>query len=430
MPLPPLNKSPSIPREPSGRGTPRASNSSVAHLDRQVGRLYGESLFGPWQDPTACLSLRRRKRSAWKKRLGVVLVSAAVLTGGFWLTARSRTQRKAQDRAQVAKDVTEFLADGELDRLAQFLAILSPPAEPLQATDPYLDLIVRAEAVLFRYHDASRGRLVRITPHLSVDGAAPERFIAYLTVSSNAARSASYQALQALQSRFAKDPELWALMATAEEGHDPAAAQATWNRSFEIGPLWLPHRYQQCLFEARQRNTRALALVCRHMAKVAPDSHWTRLALALRDGSKGDLPHELLDGQTSPVPQHYEQLALVFHHLRTGASSSEVRRTLGRALAVVHDEPAFLLDAFDWLIAVGAQALATDMTSFEAWPRDNPFARARMQALQSAKAPETTAGELASGRAIKAKAKAIAVHEAAPLKSKKPAKGKRRRRHR
>jgi hypothetical protein len=385
-------KPPSLPSADSAgsRAAPASKASSDASspmLDQQLARLYGESLFGPWLDPAQYMAAGRRQRKpgAWGKRLAIVLLSALVLIGGVWVTRRGFSRQAAQDRAQVAKDVAAFLSEGELERLAQFLAILSPPGERLLPSDSYLDLIVQAEAVLYRYHDASRARLARIEPYLSVERSAPKRLLARLTVASNAERLASYETLKSLQSDFAKEPELWTLMASVEAGRDVRAARASWERSADLGPLWLPHRYLQCAFEARHRNLEAVARLGRHMAKVAPDAAWTRLALELARGSGTDTPAP--ERQAPAVAQYYEQLALVLERLPTGGSPGARRQALGRAMAAVDSGGPFILDAFDRLMDANAKELATELTAFEAWPRSNPVAQADLRRLELPASP-------------------------------------------
>jgi hypothetical protein len=393
-----------------------APKNSVSVLDRQLARLHGESLFGPWLDPSEFMALRgrQRRRVWWTRRIAIALLLVAAVSGGTWLTGYGLSRREAQERTRVAKDVAAFLAEGELERLAQFVAILSPPAEQLQANDPYLDLVVQAEAALYRYRDASPARLARIHPYLSADGASPRRFVARMTVASVGERSAAYERLSKLQSSLADDPEFWALMASAEEGRNVARARASWDRSFELGPLWLPHRYQQCLFEARQGKAEALARLVGHMAKVAPDSPWTHLARSLRDRPTASPPAPGTDA--TPVVQHHQQLALVFGGPHPGEVSANRRQALGRALDAVNSAVPFLLDAFDRLMAIHANELATEMTSYEAWPRDNPLAQARLERIPKPNPVHPAAAEPVPAKPEASSVRAPARHAGAASK--------------
>jgi hypothetical protein len=380
--------------QPPNLPPPRPPESRVSGTkptaDRQLARLFGESLFGAWLDPVELLASghRERKRGRWGKRLGILLLAVLLATAGVWVTRRGLGRRAEQERAHVAKDVAAFLAEGELDRLAQFLALLSPPGQPVQAADPYLDLIVSAEAALYRYQDAAPARLARILPFL----AAPGRLLARLTVGARAERAVAYDQLTPLLGAHARDPEYRTLMATAEEQRrDIPFARRSWERSLEAGPLWLPHRYQQAAFEARHRHGDHLGRITQHLVRVAPESPWTRLALKQFGGTAPPLPVTAAPRPPSAVAQHHEQLGLVFASLAAGDLRS-ARQAIERALAVVNNQPPFVLDAFDQLVEARARELALEMATFEAWPRGDRLAQAKIDELRrSAVPPEPAA---------------------------------------
>ena len=386
MRSPPSQSPPSPPDPPEARPT----------IDRRLARLYGESLFGAWLDPVEYMAAghRERKRGHFGKRLAIVLLAALLVSAGVWLTRRGLARQAEQARAQVAKDVAAFLAEGELDRLAQFLALLSPPAKPLPPSDPYLDLILQAEAALYRYQDASPARLLRLQPHLTAGAA--RRLLVRLTVASRGERAAAHDTLAALLPDFAKNPEYRTLMATVQEQRgEVEGARQSWERSFQAGPLWLPHRYLQCAFEARQRNAQALARLLEHMARVAPDSPWTRLAFQHFSSPAAPPAGGAAAKPPSPVGEHHAQLGLALAGWAAGDLRA-ARQALGRALAAVNDQAPFVLDAFDRLLEAKADALASEMTALEAWPRGNRVAQAKLAALQSRSAqperpPDATA---------------------------------------
>lgn len=383
MQKPPNSTLPPAPRPPEPRD---ASDRSLAP---QLGRLYGETLFGAWQDPIESIEASRRghKRGRWATRLTVVLLLAAVAAAGTWVYERGLTRRAEQDRAQVAKDVATFLADGELDRLAQYVAILQPSTQPLAAASPYLDLIVSAEAALYRYQDAASERMARIAPHLSSESGTPARALARLTLLSVPERAQAWDKLVGLGPSLDKNPEYHTVMATVlERRGDIKAARAAWERSAQAGPLWLPHRYQQWAFETRQRNATAAARIAEHMAKVAPGSAWTRMVLrhpaqALPATAATSVP------QASPVATYHDELLQVFPSLASHNLAS-ARPALGRALAAVHGQPVFVLDAFAALVAVGANDLAMEMTSYEVWPRENRWGQEKSRELQASAAED------------------------------------------
>jgi len=419
MNMPP-NVNPPLPPAP-----PAMSSDPV--VERQLARLYGESLFGTWQDPLDAVAAGRRelRRGRWGKRFGILLLLVAVAAGGTWLYLRGLDRRAGQERAQVAKDVATFLADGELDRLAQFLEILEPPGKPLQVTDPYLDLIVSAEAAVYRYHDAAPARLARIEPYLSLARSQPARLLAYLTVVSRPERAYDHEFLASLATSFAKDPEYHTLMATMlKQRGDIKGARASWERSAQAGPLWLPHRYLQCAFEARQHNAPAVSRIASHMAKVAPESAWTRLAFLHFTGkdaptaaaASGTATETSAPNPPSPVAQYYAELAGVFPSLAAKDLQS-ARQALGRALAAVHGQAPFVLDAFAALLDARAEDLALELTSYEAWPRSNRWAQAKLAELQAAVAERRDA-------VVPAPSEPRAEPSAAPKAASKPAKAR------
>lgn len=424
--------SPNPPTPPAAPpGTPQLSRApGTSSVDQQISRLYGESLFGPWLDSAQILEAgrRERRRGSWRTRFLVLVIGATLVTTAVWLTRRGLARQAAQSRALVAKDVTAFLADGELERLSQFVAILCPPGSPLLATDPYLDLIVQAEAALYRYHDADPARLARIQPHLSGPDLSPMRLVARFIIASNAERAQLQESLESLREIFPSSPELWSLIANAHEAapttdtddqrrREVAAARASWDRSFALAPLWLPHRYLQSLFEQRQRNGEGLARIVRHMAKVAPDSPWTRLALELPGVAPP--PVTTTDRPLPAVAEYHRQLAFVFESLRTGGSPAGRRQALERAFTAVHDGAPFVLDAFTWLTMARADDLASAVTSFEAWPRGSELA----QAL-AGRRPIMAPGQVVSLRAAPAGLGASVNAQAASQPAARPAKAK------
>jgi hypothetical protein len=281
--------------------------------------------------------------------------------------------------------VATFLVDGELERLGQFLAILAPPDQPLRAADPCLDLIVSAEAALYRYQDAAPARLARIAPYLSSDPSQPSRLLARVTVASEPERALAYDTLLSLLPRFSRDPEYRTLMATLlEQRGEVKAARESWERSAQAGPLWLPHRYLQCAFEARQRNAPAVARIAGHMAQVAPESAWTRMAhqylarTAMPPSTGAAKP-------PSPVAQYHAELALAIQSM-SGRNLAQARPALGRSLASANNQAPFVLDAFAALLNAKAVDLAIEMSSYEVWPRNNRWAEAKLAELQASAA--------------------------------------------
>ena len=406
----------------------RQSERNARAIDQQISRLFGESLFGAWQDsPDLVASPRYRKRGRVSSRLAASIVIIVVLAtaAGTWVYRRGAARQAAQERVRAAQEVAAFLMDGELDRLARFLNMLLPPGQPLEATDPYLDLIVSAEAALYRYQDAAPARLARIAPYLVKDGSHPVRFLARLTVASQFERAEAYDLLVNLPAAHAQSPEYHTLMAQVLEARgDAQGARLSWRRSFQVGRLWLPHRYLQCAFEARHRNTAGVTQMVGHMLAVAPDSPWTRMAHQ-RFASTTSLPAGSSSPVApSPVARHHAELAMAFQSL-AARDLAAARPALGRALAAVNDQAPFVLDVFLALLDVRANDLAMELTSYDAWPHGQPWAQAALARLQTPDDARRQASSPPSAEpdgAVDAKTKPSAKKTAGNKKAKKVAK--------
>jgi hypothetical protein len=225
--------------------------------------------------------------------------------------------------------------------------------------------------------------LARIEPYLPSDGSHPTRVLARLTVASEPERAEAYDTLLSLSPSFAKDPEYHTLMARVlEQRGDPKAARASWERSAQAGPLWLPHRYQQCAFEARQRDAAAVSRMVGQMARVAPESAWTRMAQQHFAPAASAPAGTFVAKEPSPVARYHGELVQVFQRL--GAKDlASARLALGRALAAVGGQPPFVLDAFAALLDARAADLAMEMSSYDVWPRKSRWAEGKRAELET-----------------------------------------------
>lgn len=423
---PPAYPPPSPPSQPSGDAA-RTTGAADQQAQQQLDRLFGASLFGAWPESHAALATKHRRSSGRvRRRVGAVLLVAAVASAGFWLYRRGGAEQEIQQGSQMAGPVAALLSEGALDRLAQALKTLAPPDKPLAAEQPHLDLIVAAEAALYRYHDAAPERLARIEPFLSNDSGQPARLLARLTVISRPERVASLDTLVKLPPTHAQGSEYHALLATIHEGRgDAQAAHASWEQSLKAGPRWLPHRYLQCGFEARQRNSAAVAEIVGHMAQVAPDSPWTRLA----QRHFGTPPTAGASAPMPPVAQFHADLEPLFQG-SAAQNLNAARRALGQAFSTINGQSAFVLDVFKALRDAKADSLAMELTSYETWPRGNAWARNALTDLQiflaghkaaqdgePADARQERTGEAGTAKKIKGKAGAKKTGKGKPKRS-------------
>ena len=397
-PLPPMNGSgrPSLPFGPDAGRAGSAHQPTVAAdrgdsgFDRQLASLFGESVFGPWLDPGQYLGATRttRRHSAPFRRLALLTLVLCVGAAAGWIVRAGLSRRTVEDREHVARNLASFLKEGELDRAAQFLTLLRGANAPLDPHDAHLDLMIRAEAALYRYQDADPERLARIRPYLSSVATAPasgQRILASLAVASRQERAARLALLESMRPAFDQDPEFHYLLATALEYQgDVKAARQAWDRGFELGPLWLAHRYEQAWFEARQGKAEAVSKLVGRLVLVAPESAWTGLASEQFAGArvaKPDIAPAAASAHPTPaVALYHQNLALAQAQVRAGDPIAG-RRSLGQAIAAVNGQAPFVLDAFDWLVEAKAMGLARDLTAFETWPRHSELADARVARL-------------------------------------------------
>jgi tetratricopeptide (TPR) repeat protein len=395
-------RGPSSPSPPNRNGRPDDAQAGGLHsaagtgehresgLDRQLARLYGDSLFGPWLDPGQYLAATRttRRHGAPFRRLAVVVLFLCVGAVAGWIVRAGLSRRAGEDREQVARSLASFLREGELDRVAQFLALLRGNSATLDAHDPQLDLIIRSEAALYRYQDADPARLGRIKPYLSASTTGPasgQRVLASLAVASRQERAARLAELEPLRAAFDRDPEFHYLVATAlEHKGEVKAARQAWDRACELGPLWLAHRYEQAWFEARQGKPDAVSKLVGRLMRVAPDSAWAGLAARQFGGARRPEPDSsaaAASARPAPVVALYHQhFALALAQVGAGDPIA-ARRSLAQAIAAVNGQAAFVFDAFDWLVEGNAIGLARDLTGFEDWPQHSELAAARVQQL-------------------------------------------------
>ena len=397
-PLPPMNGSgrPSLPFGPDAGRAGSAHQPTVAAdrgdsgFDRQLASLFGESVFGPWLDPGQYLGATRttRRHGAPFRRLALLTLVLCVGAAAGWIVRAGLSRRTVEDREHVARNLASFLKEGELDRAAQFLTLLRGANAPLDPHDAHLDLMIRAEAALYRYQDADTARLARIRPYLSSVATAPasgQRILASLAVASRQERAARLALLESMRPAFDQDPEFHYLLATALEYQgDVKAARQAWDRGFELGPLWLAHRYEQAWFEARQGKAEAVSKLVGRLVLVAPESAWTGLASEQFAGArvaKPDIAPAAASAHPTPaVALYHQNLALAQAQVRAGDPIAG-RRSLGQAIAAVNGQAPFVFDAFDWLVEAKAMGLARDLTAFETWPRHSELADARVARL-------------------------------------------------
>jgi hypothetical protein len=377
---------------------PSPGSEENSDVKQQLVQLFGESLIGPWRSPdefVASSPILRRRGVFRKNKLIVGVVGLCILLTSGWLLHLGLTRQAILKRIQVARNLESFLREGELERAAQYLALLQGETSSLVADDPHLDLILRGEAMVFRYHDADPKRFERIRPYLTEVKQGPihpQRFLAAMTLRTRKERAGYLAEFSAIQPGYLRDPEFYFLWATALDSQgEKAAAQRAWNRSFELGPLWLAHRYEQIGFEIRQKNPNAPLKLLHHLERVAPDSIWTCLA----QERLGHSVAEKIAGTSPTIPGKPMPKVAIFHqHLSSALVAAQAnhfataQERLQQSLLAIGGQAPFVLDAFDRLIEVNANRLAYELTKMSLWPRHSNEATNRLDDLNRLNAPQ------------------------------------------
>lgn len=362
---------------------------------RQLARLFGESLFGPWPElrQNAGTSRKRRTSKRWLWRLSVIVALLAAAFGVHSLVKPGFKHQVDDQRGHYAQELKTFIGDGNLERAAQFATLVEGQLEGAQKADidpkdAHLDLIVATQAALYRYYDGSPERLRRILPYLDDTGqASPSRQIAQLTILSREERAARLSVIERLRNDLPDHNELEYLLATALEYRgDTQPSREAWERSAKLEPAWLGHRFEQAWFESRQQRAPAAQQIASQMARVDPDSSWSKLASSTFALPKGvevaSIRGDAAAPVATPVAIHFEMLAQGINAARRNDFVQARNRLMNAAAAIQYQTP-FLFDAFDWCIAEDEPGLARELANMPQWPRNSKVASAKLQRLSN-----------------------------------------------
>jgi hypothetical protein len=317
----------------------------------------------------------------------VLVVFAAAGLVVFRAAQHGMEHRSASQRGRYADELQVFLEDGNLERVAQYVALVEDSADQqhrntLAPTEPHLDLLLLAEAALYRYFDASPARLAKIQPYLNDEGrTVPTRELAYLVTLSREERAARLASIERLRSDLPKALELEYLKATALEfRNDIDASRKSWQKSADLEPAWLGHRFEQAWFEARQHAPDHAKKLAQQIVKTDPESVWSKLATDVFSLPAAAQRPDAGATVSSPVETYFELLLRSLDAARANRAAV-AKDLLEKAATVVNNQAPFLFDAFDWCLAEQQPALAKILTDLPAWPRTAPVAAAKLQRL-------------------------------------------------
>lgn len=366
-------------------------------VTRQLSRLFGESLFGPWPqlgNPVERGLRRGRRARKWLSRFAILCGLGAVSWGGYRLFQPGLENQENSLREQYAAELRSFLKEGDLERVGQYLPLVAGAEVTGKLTEAYsksrdIDLLVSAEAALYRYFDADPARIVRIRPLL--DGKLGDftwRRVAAMTLLSREERAARLSELERIIHDSPNHQELEYLRASALSFRgDLRDASDAWRRSAKLGPAWLVHRFEQAQFEQAQGDDAAAKKLALHMLRTDPDNAWAKLGQVTFGV---ELPANAVsvrgDARAPVVPpvQRFVELLLQTKALAKQGNAAGASAQLLEAFSQVHFQPPFLLDAFDELFDAKLWGLLGELTSLPQWPKASAVAEAKVKRLARA----------------------------------------------
>lgn len=381
------------PRESEGHpAIPPPELKMPAHqkeIENQLAILFGQSLFGTWPELGPSLQSHNKaiRKSRWLVRTGALVAVIGIVLLGRALVQPGMERVSNDDRAHYAEQLSAFVADGDWEHSAPLLDRVRGESNALDALDVHRDVLVHAEAALYRYFDADPRRLDRIRAHIqsnTQESLSVSRRLASLTVLSREERAAHLPELERLRTELPRDTELLYLLATAHESRgETEAAREAFNRSASLGPTWAGQRFEQALFERHQGKSEAATKVALQLIHANSDSSWSPLAAAIFNAQSEPIGADAAVAMPSPVQVFNAKLLQATAAFRNH-SAGEAQQTLKAAVATVNGQAPFLLDAFDDLLQDQAIELARALTLEPMWPRNSAVAAAKQERLAKA----------------------------------------------
>lgn len=290
---PPLRRTPTI--STIARAGKKPSVEDVLAL------LHGARLLGPWSTPWQDEepSDRATRKALPLRRFALVVVAGALLGLGILLVRAGRQRQEEREQATLTSELREFLLHGELALAERRVASLcSTPPRCAQLPPETRALVARAQATLYRWHDADPARLAAIeamaAPAESVDLAVKNALL------ESAERwSADINGLEALaRNDIAGCDALYLVaLARARAGNLPAAV-AAFRAANERGPAHLPYLALQVQALDDSGLPVSALRVARRMASISDKSPWTKWALSLAGADSPSNP----PGTPDPSP--------------------------------------------------------------------------------------------------------------------------------
>lgn len=288
-----------------------------------------------------------RRGASWRSVAGLSLLAglATILGLGVQTGIRAKTHR------EVTVDIEDFrhqLDVGSLESVAQVLPELQSKIDVAKQREKYAKLVVFANAILYRYHDADpqRAKLVRAALAKAAPGEHPLVLARALT-RATVDRIGMIEALRAQK----KSAEGRFLLATAlERAGDRARAEEAYAQAESLEPAHL----QRLVHAARRSIDDNELNSARNLVDQLRDIDPEFVGIRLLERELADEAAALPEG-LAPVSESQAVFREALRRLGRGQDASE---QLEIALSKVHFQHEFALDYADTLLHRG-HALAT-----------------------------------------------------------------------
>lgn len=366
-------------------------------IDEQMYALFGGRKFSqrePSQRALTRLHDARRGRSISVVRIATTLVFVALAGFSVFVLGYGMRRKSTQDVETLARELDHLAQVGALENADGLLGVLQ--GAEFQSPDEMV-LVARADALLYRYHDADSKRLSRVAKQLEVVAKhRPDDGIVIRGIIASAAdRIAMLEDLTRI-AETTEDPEAAYLVASAlSRAGSHEQADRYFERTLDLEPSHLEHLAGYAEHKLRANRLDQAESILDTMREVSPSSLWTQV-VADALGRAQSTDRHVVDGkEAGPSSRVAEAHALLMSAIaRHEDGDPEALDEVTQAIERVNEQPPFLIDYADRLLAIGWRAAAR-------------------RVIESDRFPDTAlAGRAALGRLLLAEGNAVAARQA------------------
>jgi tetratricopeptide (TPR) repeat protein len=357
--------------------------------DAQLEALYGMSLFGRWgalvaAAPVPGWTRYMRPDGTWRRAAVLATLGMLLLLGGG-LVREALYRRHERLREHTLDHLRQILHSGAVDQLPEHLVADSDLIDVTVPDDsPLAHLAARAQATVYRFHDALPERL-RSVRTAQAGAAWPGTYDAVVTralLAPTAERLAMLPALTAAQRDNPKDGQAAFLAATAAlRADDLTTASEAIAQALAIEPANLMILELAAVLDARRQRFDQTTNRVAEMRDTNPWSMWPALTeerLVLLYGAPARPAQPVDRRRRATVGPVLAGTGALFDAIRAERQADSAQATVAFRIAfeAVHGEPAFVIDYADTLLEARVPRLAALLVESPAWPAGSLAARA------------------------------------------------------